>query len=143
MLATIKTLLEDTAAAQGLNFLFSSFDEINPAIGAFDLDAKSTILVNSTIKSKQQKTEGNAFKQKYFLHIACVRKRKVEEKDNDVFEVIALTEPDFITYLNAIGESPNLSEDLGEIEMDTIYFDSAMPTAGFQSRLNMKTFCQQ
>lgn len=141
MLTTIKTILKDTATAQGLNFIFSSIKEVNTLIEDEDLSI-STILVNSSISAMHEKTAQNSFNQVYDLHIACVRKRVIVDKDNDVFDVIGLAEADFITYLNTVGESIRLTKDLGAIKITTLYFDTATPVAGVQSEFKMTTVCQ-
>jgi len=142
MLSTIKKILKDTATAQGLNFAFVSFKEINSNLENFQLNI-STILVNSDVKINQVKTQGNAYNQEYELKIACIRKREVEESDDVVFDTIIAVEPDFLTYLNTVSQSPLLNKDLGEIKLSTIYFNSSIPTAGLTSTIKMKTFCQQ
>ena len=142
MLSTVKQVLESTAAAQNLNFAFVSFKEIDPNLDNFDL-TKSTILVNSTIRINQEKTQTNLYDQEYDLTIACVKKRQVESSDNTVFDVIIAVEIDFLPYLNAIAESYSLNYDLGKIQLKTIYFGSANPVAGLEATIKMKTFCNQ
>lgn len=141
MLSTIKNLLKTTATNQGLNFAFVSWKEVNKAMEDFDLNTP-TIIVNSTITSKQEKTQGNVFKQIYKVHIGCVKKREVENDDEIVFDdVITSVESPFLTYLNTVGESLDLIIDLGNINIDTLYFPSGTPTAGVQAIVNLTTVC--
>ena len=116
MLTTIKTILKDTATAQGLNFIFSSFKEMNSKVENVDLSI-STIVVNSIIAADEKKTPGNLFVQGYKIHLACIRKREVEVSDEEIFdEVLVPCEIDLLSYLNTVSESPRLIEDLGEIK---------------------------
>lgn len=141
MLSTIKTILKDTATAKGLNFIFSSFKEMNSKVEDVDLSI-STIVVNSIISVDEKKTPGNVFVQGYKIHLACIRKREVEVDDEEIFDnVIVPCEIDLLSYLNTVSESLLLIEDLGDIKKSPVYFLTATPTAGLSAEFKMTTNC--
>lgn len=142
MLTTIKTILKDTATAQGLNFIFSSFKEMNSKVEKEDLSI-STIVVNSIIPSDDEKTSGNAYVQVYNIHLACIRKREVEASNEEVFdEVLVPCDIDLLGYYDAVSKSDRLIKDLGNIKKGTEYFLTATPTAGISAQFKMTTVCQ-
>lgn len=140
MLSLIE-LLEDTASDQGLNFDFASFKETNTILENFDLNI-STILVNTSTILEQEENQGNNLNEDFSFTIACVRKREVEETDSEIFKrVMPPTKNDFTAYLNTLSKSPILRKDIGKRRLETIFFQSTNPSAGWVYKGKISPIC--